>query len=151
MAELPDNLFKKAVYTTPDIKSCYRSGLKALGTHSSKISVDNTFSCNGSVNIDECVKAKYPVAQRWDYCFGYKNCAYFVEVHPAATSDVGKMLEKLQWLKNWLKTQAADLDAIKASIPYYWVHTGKYDITPTSRQSFQVAKAGIKPIAKLTL
>ncbi len=131
------------------IKNCYRAGLKALSNHSSKISVGNTLVCDFIVNIDECIKLKYPVANCWDYYFGYNDCAYFVEVHPAATSDVRKMLFKLQWLKNWLKAPA--LDAIKAVIPYHWLHTGKYDIAPTSKQAFQVAQAGIKPIAKLTL
>ena len=151
MAEGSNNKFKAAVDATPDIKNCYRPGLQALGAHGAKISLRNNSLCNGSVNIDECVKAKYPNANRWDYCLGYNNEAYFVEVHSANTSQVSTMLKKLQWLKHWLNNNAPELNKIKAKPPYYWVMSGKYDILPGSSKARQIASAGLKPIAKLVL
>ena len=151
MAKAIVNKFKAAVEATSDIKSCYQPGLRALGTYSNKVSLSNNSLCNGSVDIDECVKAKYPNANRWDYCIGYDNKAYFVEVHSANTSEVSTMLNKLQWLKDWLNSSAPELNKIKAKPPYYWVMSGKYAILPNSSQARQIAAAGIKPIAKLTL
>ncbi|HEY5328188.1 MAG TPA: hypothetical protein VIJ27_14390 [Mucilaginibacter sp.] len=146
-----NNKFIAAVDATPDIKNCYQSGLKAMGSYSTKISLSNTSSCNGSVDIDECVKSEYPNANRWDYCFGYNNKAYFVEVHSANTSEVSTMLNKLQWLKDWLNSSAPELNKIKANPPYYWVMSGKYDILPNSPQAKRIAQAGLKPISKLSL
>lgn len=143
--------FKAAVAETPDITNCYQPGLKALGTYSTKISPGNTTLCNGSVDVDSCTAALYPNANRWDYCIGYNNEAYFVEVHSANTSEVSTMLNKLQWLKDWLVNEAPELNKIKAKPPYYWVMSGKYAILPNSSQARQIAAAGIKPIAKLTL
>lgn len=151
MAKAASNKFKAAVEATPDIKNCYQPGLKAMGSYSTKISLSNSTLCNGSVDIDECVKAKYPNSNRWDYCFGYNSKAYFVEVHSANTSEVGTMLNKLQWLKDWLVNKAPELNKIKAKPPYYWVMSGKYAILPNSSQARQIAAAGLKPIAKITL
>lgn len=78
--------FEKAVSATPDIQNCCKSGLTALGNYSSKIQLGST--CEGSVAIDECVSEKYPQENRWDYVFGYRSEAIFVEVHSAYTSEV---------------------------------------------------------------
>jgi hypothetical protein len=143
--------FKAAVEATSDIKNCYQPGLKGLGSYRTKLSLGNSSLCDGSVDIDECVKGKYPNANRWDYCFGYNNEAYFVEVHSANTSEVSTMLNKLQWLKDWLNSSAPELNKIKARPPYYWIMSGKYAILPNSRQARQIATVGLKPISKLSL
>jgi hypothetical protein len=143
--------FKAAVAKTPDITNCYQSGLKALGANSTKISPDNPSLCNGSVDIDSCTSALYPNANRWDYCLCYNNKVYFVEVHPASTSDVATMINKLEWLKNWLNTKAPELNQIKAETPYYWIMTGKHDILPLSSQAKRMAQAGLKPVSRLSL
>jgi hypothetical protein len=151
MADTTGGNFKAAVEATPHIENCYKAGLKALGSHSNKISLAKTSLCNGSVDIDKCLSAILPNDHRWDYCFGYNNEAYFVEIHPAATSDVGIMMAKLQWLKDWLNNHATELNKIKAAKSYYWIMTGKYDISPNSRQAKQIASVGLKPRANLIL
>lgn len=101
--QLPtSNPFKEAVEATPEIKNCYQPGLQALGSYSTKIELLNNRECNGSVEIDECVRPNYPTANRWDYVVSYKSAAYFIEVHSAETSEVSVVLTKLQWLKDWL-------------------------------------------------
>jgi len=99
MVENNDGVFKRAVLNTSDIANCYQPGLQALRAYNTKILIKNKSLCAGSVDIDECVKSKYPNSNRWDYCVGYGNQVYFIEVHSANTSEVGTMLAKLQWLK----------------------------------------------------
>jgi len=151
MAKQIANNFKTAVEATPEIKDCYQIGLRAFGSYSAKVTLSNSSLATGSVDIDECVKSKYPQLNRWDYCFGYNNKAYFVEVHSANTSEVSTMLLKLQWLKDWLISSAPALNAIKADQPYYWVMSGRYDILPNSPQARRIAQKGLKPIARLAL
>src|SRR5690606_306924 len=142
--------FKETVKRTPDIKHCFQQELKGLGDNSGKIILSDKKKCGGSVNIDECVTKKYPQSNRWDYCFCYKEVVYFVEVHPANTHEVSVVLKKLQWLKDWLNTQAPELNKIKSKkAPYYWIQSGKFNIPKTSRQYRVVSQVGIKPITKL--
>ena len=144
------NKFQVAVEATPDIKNNYQSGLKALGGNSIKVKLAGG-SCEGSVDIDSSVSAKYPQENRWDYCFSYKEQVYFVEVHPASTSDVEIVIKKLDWLKNWLKTEAPKLNNLKAPESYFWLMTKGYSIIPGSRQARKVAGSGIKLLSKLVL
>ena len=151
MAKRNNNTFKKAVEATPDIENCYQPGLKSLGVHSSKITLDNTSLSEGSVDIDTCVTSKYPNDSRWDYCLSYKGKTYFVEVHTANTREVGAVLKKLQWLKDWLISNAPELIKLKAKQPFYWIQSGNYSILPNSKQERRMAQVGLKPIPKLHL
>lgn len=145
------NLFKDAVDATPEVKNCYKPGLQALGVHRAKIVLHDNRKCNGSVEIDECVRAFYPNSNRWDYVFAYKSSAYFVEVHSAETNEVSVVLAKLQWLKDWLNEKAPEIGKLKAKQPYYWIQSSRFSIPKTSRQYRLVANNGIKPIPKLIL
>ncbi len=150
--QLPtSNPFKEAVEATPEIKNCYQPGLQALGSYSTKIELLNNRECNGSVEIDECVRPNYPTANRWDYVVSYKSAAYFIEVHSAETSEVSVVLTKLQWLKDWLNEQAPELAKLKAKQPYYWIQSGKFSIPKTTPQYRRAVQSGILPISKLIL
>lgn len=96
--------------------------------------MDDTRKLEGSVDIDKCTRDIYPDKSRWDYALGYDEKAYFIEVHPASTSDVATMIAKSKWLKEWLKEKAKDLEVLKANDNYYWLATGKIKILPKSRQ-----------------
>lgn len=92
------NAFAAAIAKTDDVKGCYQPGLKAIeGKYRSKVNVSG--SADGSVDIDTCTKTQYPSDSRWDYVIGYNGKAYFIEVYSAETSEVSKVLQKLQWLK----------------------------------------------------
>ncbi|QEM05694.1 hypothetical protein DIU31_020050 [Mucilaginibacter rubeus] len=151
MAKIAVKTYKEAVEATPDVKNCFQAGLSGLGTNSTKVNAVNTRLFNGSVNIDLCTATKYANENRWDYSFGYNDKAYFIEVHPANTSEVDVVIKKLQWLKNWLSSQAPELNKIKAQTPYYWIQSGKGAILPGSNQARKVAQAGIKPMPSLRL
>jgi len=144
--------FKQAVEDTPEIKNCYQNGLKALGKYSNKIELSDTTKCEGSVEIDECVRPIYLQENRWDYAFSYKGEVYFVEVHSADTSEVKVVLKKLQWLKNWLNSKSPELEKLKAkSKAFTWIQSKGNHILPKSSQSRELAQKGLVPISKLKL
>lgn len=134
------NLFKEAIETIPEVKSGFRNGLQALGANAQVVEASDTRKLNGSVDIDTCTKALYPSASRWDYAIGYEAKAYFLEVHPANTSNVDEMLKKVEWLTNWLKEKAPALKRIAASNSFYWVPSGRCKILAHSSQKRKLAQ-----------
>lgn len=145
--------FQKAVEGTPDISTAYRSGLQALKrSDRSAFDLADTRLLDGSVDIDTAVQEKYPNENRWDYAIGYSGKVCYVEVHPAYTSEVSVVENKLRWLKIWLKENAPLLDAIpKATPAFVWAQTGKGAILPRSSQARKLATMGIAvtPVCKL--
>jgi hypothetical protein len=117
------------------------------------ISVNDTRACEGSLNIDECTAKVRPGENRWDYCFAYKNEVFFVEVHPAETSDVETVINKLNWLKEWLTSSAPAISALTATtmFPFHWLHTGSTHIIPGSKQYRKATQHNILPKARLEL
>lgn len=63
-----------------------------------------------NLDIDAATKIKHPHDYRWDFAIGYAGKIYYVEIHPAYTAEVQRMIEKLKWLKHWLKEEAHQLD-----------------------------------------
>ena len=131
--------FEEAIKATNDIASGFRVGLQALGANSSVIKAKNNRNINGSVDIDATTNSLYPQASRWDYTVGYEEYAYFVEVHPANTSNINEMIHKKEWLEYWLNIHAPELEKIKAKAPYYWVPSGRVAILKTSPQFRKIA------------
>lgn len=145
--------FKEAVEATPDIVTGYRIGLKALGVHSNIIVVSNTRHLQGSVDIDTCTSTNYPQASRWDYAIAYHNEVFFIEIHPAISSEVKTVLSKLQWLKAWLRDHAPELNALKAKSrnPFVWIQTKDFKILKNTPQYRAAVAAGLLPINRLEL
>lgn len=115
--------FADAVQSTPEIAQCFKKGLQALGGDSSKIKVRSTRDLKGSVDIDTCLTSRYPNAPRWDSVFGYKNRVYYVEVHQGRTSEVGRIIRKFNWLKQWRVRSATSLEDMKDQSSHHWVST----------------------------
>jgi hypothetical protein len=131
--------FRDDVVATSDIDGCYQGGLSGIkSSEKSYFSFSDSRKICGSVDIDSCVKSKYPHDNRWDYVIGYDGKAYFVEIHPASTSEVGTMILKLNWLKRWLRSQSSPL---KGS--FHWVASGKVAIAKGSPQARKLASSGI--------
>lgn len=147
------NTFKTAVEATPDVKTCYKIGLTALKANSSKVKLANQSACDGSVDIDSCLSALIPQSNRWDYCVAYNKEVFFIEVHSARSSEVNTVINKLNWLKNWLRLNAPEINKLQAKsrTPFYWVQSSNYDILPNSPQYRRVIQAGIRPISVLEL
>lgn len=145
-------VFKKAVKSIPQIANCYCDGKSALGANSNKVREADARKLQGSVDLDKCVLDAYPNDNRWDYVLGYHGHAYFVEVHPASTSDVETMINKFNWLKNWLRSQGTPLNAMKSADPFHWVFTNRNTIAKNSTYERRLIKAGLgKPKRELVL
>ncbi len=152
--KLMQSLLSNAVDKTSELRGSFCSGLGAVeGTHKSKIYVGDSRLINGSLNIDKAVEALYPTENRWDYAIEYRNEVYFVEFHPAQTSEVSVVLDKLIWLKQWLSRKAPEIDRIKvkSGSPYYWVFTKDCHILPSSSYWKRLAQKGITPQKCLNL
>lgn len=141
-ASVPTNRFAQAVHNTPSLgQDAYHPGLRALGSNSSKVRLGKCDAL-GSIYLEESI-----LSARWDYGIGIKKDkkieAVWVEVHPAYTSEVDRVIEKLRWLKDWLRQQAPDLWALTPSNAYYWVATNGVHITRDSPQARSLAQAGL--------
>ncbi len=148
---MADNAFKEAVENTPDIKDHYCPGLQAVkGSERKMISPEDTKKLSGSVDIDKAMVKSYPDSNRWDYTIGYEGKAYFVEVHPADTSEVDTVIKKVEWLKDWLNKKASKLKSIRQT-PYYWIPSGRYSISKGSPQEKKLSQNGIRIQSKLKL
>lgn len=141
MAKSDSTTFKSIVQAIPAIAGAYREGLQALESKDAgKVKPQNPRKLSGSVYLDKCLKTTNPHDARWDYVIGYREKAYFVEVHPANTSNVDEVVKKKKWLEVWLKTNALDLKAMMARTGYYWIASGKVAILPNSPQARKIAK-----------
>jgi hypothetical protein len=144
--------FQQAIEQTPDVAVGFKFGLEALGNHRTKILLTNEQFLNGSIDIDTCTKKKYPDANRWDYALSYNELVYFVEIHPAKTSEVSIVLKKQKWLKDWLNNNAPLINQLKKAQPaYYWISTKNIKILKTSPQYRQLTLANLQPKNQLAL
>lgn len=139
------NKFEQTVSVVSDIAGGYRRGLGALsGAYSKYVGAADNRMIDGSVDIDNCTKNKYPSANRWDYVISYSGKAYYLEVHPATEGTVKEMEAKLKWLKDWLKSKAIALDEYPSGKPRFtWVHSGKCGLSKTSSEFKKAAMLGL--------
>ena len=145
--------FQIAIEKTEDVKGGFCKGKQAIkNVDRGRIELAVESMLDGSLDIDGQVKTLYPNDPRWDYALSYNDTVYFVEVHPAETSEVDKVISKVRWLKNWLRTRAIQIDGLpKAERPYTWLQSGRFAILPTSRAKMKLSAAGITVVNKLRL
>lgn len=138
----PVNPFQSAVEATIGAPPQFYSGLGALGKYSTKI-LEQNCRILGSVRLDGII----PDA-RWDYGIGLQSAdsafAIWVEVHHASTGEVGTVIQKLQWLKQWLSQNAPQLKSLTPPDGFYWLSTNGVNITRNSPQARRLAEAGLK-------
>lgn len=148
--KLNTSAFYVAVKATKSVSACYKNGLQAFERdHARKVICDQK-KVEGSLFIDHCL-AKVDQGNRWDYAFGYDGMIYFVEVHPASSSAVKSVIKKREWLKNWLATQATELDKLKATDCFHWLQSGKFDMLKQSPQYKYAEQNGLIPKPSLKL
>ncbi len=153
-ASQQDNRFRQAVVNTPSLgEDAYQPGLQALSSHSQRIRRrSNLINLLGSVDLDVALQNQYPNDPRWDYGIGVQKGnetrAIWIEVHPAHTTNVDEVLRKLGWLKQWLKTEAPDLNALTpVHNAFHWIATSGVQIafpTGDSRIAKRLAQAGLR-------
>lgn len=145
--------FQEAIENTEEVKNGFCVGKQAIKSiDRGKVVETNNKKVQGSLDIDSQVKTLYPKEPRWDYALSYDDKIYFFEVHPAETSEVDRVINKVKWLKCWLKTRAPKLDKLpKAEHPYTWVQSGRYAILPTARAKMKLSAAGLTIAKELLL
>jgi hypothetical protein len=141
--------FKKAVEEPPSVADAWCSGLGALRRgDKGHIEAEDTRRLRGSVDVDTALKPSCPDEPRWDYAIGHKpsnpdtETVYWVEIHPASSGEVKAVLEKLAWLKAWLRKAAPKLNALHRE--FIWVSSGKTSFTLSSPQLKQFAQHGLQ-------
>lgn len=145
--------FQLAVECTEEVKNGYCVGKKAIkNIDRNKVNADDNRKLQGSIDIDSQVKALYPQSPRWDYALSYDDKIYYFEIHPAETSEIDKVVNKVKWLKEWLKTKAPIINKLqKAEYPYIWVQSGRFAILPTAKEKMKLSAAGIMTTNMLNL
>ncbi len=142
-----ENDFKTAVVQTSEIANAYKSGIQAIkGNERAKFSFSDNRKIKGSVDIDSALKSKYPEQNRWDYAIGYGDVVVYAEVHPCATSEVSIVINKRDWLIQWLKGKPID----KLGKSLYWVATQGVAIKDAKKKK-ELSMKGIKVCSKLEL
>ncbi|MDE5882373.1 MAG: hypothetical protein K2H60_11645 [Muribaculaceae bacterium] len=145
--------FQEAVEKTAEVRNGFCVGKQAIkNSDRGKIEAADDRKLQGSLDIDSQVKMLYPHDPRWDYALSYDNMMYYVEIHPAETSEVDKVVSKVRWLKNWLRAKAPEIDKLpKAAYPYIWVQSGRYAILPNSKEMRKLSVAGLITTKTLNL
>lgn len=75
----------------------------------------------------------------------------FIEVHPAETSEVPNVLNKLCWLHGFIKREIPELYGTRFENKYSWVGTGGVHIIRTSREFRLVAQNGLHIAAHIEI
>ena len=140
--------FRMAVEETPDVANGYCPGLQALeNVDKGAVKLKYKRKVDGSLNIDKETKLLYPNDPRWDYAVGYDGKVFFVEVHPANTSNIAEMAKKKEWLKKWLISKAPLLNALPSGHPrFLWVATESgVHISNQASYKRKLAQLGFNP------
>jgi hypothetical protein len=107
------------------IANVLRPGLQALGANSKRVVIAAPNTALWSVDLDGARRIRYPNDPRWDYGVewrrGQAQGIAWVEVHPATSSEVTTVLNKLKWLKARLNDHAVACSGLPAT--YHWVAT----------------------------
>jgi len=124
---------------------CIKNGLQAIGKPD-KVSLQNTRTEAKSVDIDKCLKEDYPNKNRWDYAVfieiddNLKTA--FIEIHPANESEVGEVIKKAKWMKQWISDN--HLLIITENRKFFWVSSGKVKVSKNSQKIRLLRKQGIE-------
>jgi hypothetical protein len=135
--------FKQAVENTRGLEQAYRRGLQAIQSRDTgRIPCHESRMVTGSVNLDDALAAVLPNDPRWDYGVGVtaqttSETIVWIEIHPASSHHVDEVLHKLDWLKDWLRTRAPQLDVMPRE--FVWVASGQVALQANSPQRRKLA------------
>lgn len=133
------------------LNRCVRSGLQAIkNSDKSKFVAKDTRKLQLSIDIDSCFSEAQPNAHRWDYLVITTGdiVGHFVEVHPAGTGEVSKVIAKKQWLtREVIGTTFRRVASIRYRISWVATNAGVH-ILPTSREYKLLAKENLLPLKR---
>ena len=145
----------KACKAIESLRPFCKQGLGAIkGEDRRLISVPNNLRLCCTVNLDEAMKVLLPSENRWDYALEYDNYTFFIEVHPASTSEINCVIKKVTALKSWLKVNAPEVLNLpkkeRGARMFYWVSSGRTDlrILPNSNYARKLALHHIHSVGR---
>lgn len=132
----------------------FKDGVKAIkNEHRNKIKVPDTALIRGSIDFDRALEKDYSQDNRWDYGFEYDGNFIFIEFHPAQTSEIECIINKVDFISNWLQKNSPNILKLpkfeKGKRQYYWVSTGRNGILPSSRGAKRLAMKNIRPVGSV--
>lgn len=143
--------FKTAVESTPNLTAAWQAGLQALRAEDRlHVTAEDTRMIRGSVDVDGALVKLQPNENRWDFAIGYQHSdrteevVYWAEMHTASDSQIGKVIAKAQWLRDWLRGDGKLLAAFERDI--VWVSSGPTTFTGHSPRAKQMAAAGLRHV-----
>lgn len=143
--------FKDAVDKTPGLQQFYKSGLQALRSRDrSRVTVEDSRSLRGSVDIDTALLHIDPNGHRWDFAIAYKHLdrakevIYWAEFHTASDSQVNIVIRKALWLLNWLREGGKLLAQFESDV--VWVSSGATTFTLSAPQKKRMAQTGLRHV-----
>lgn len=152
-AKLAKCAFQVAIENTEEVKNGFCVGKHAIKSiDRSKVVAAKKINCKVALIL--IVKLKHYILMNLVGTMLYRMMTRFIffEVHPAETSKVNKVVNKVKWLKCWLKTHAPEINKLpKAEHPYTWVQSGRYAILPTAREKMKLSISGITTANILSL
>jgi hypothetical protein len=141
--------FRQAVNETPDLSGAWQAGLQALKEiDRNRVNAVESRRLKGSVDVESRLQALHPGERQWDYAVGFDPAGfqgeviYWIEVHPANDGEINVMLEKLQFLRRWLREHGQSLDSLPRA--FIWVSSGKTSFTLTAPQQKRFALLGLQ-------
>lgn len=140
--------FANAANEIAELVNHFHPGLQALQRRERSY-VSTEPGCDrkltGSIDLDSALRTLEPSASRWDYGVGIKAGAedeiLWIEIHPASTSEISVVLQKLEWLQSWLRQKGKPLNAFTRR--FIWISSGKTKLSPTAAQKKRMAQKGL--------
>ncbi len=148
--------FRKAVEEA-GIGAWYEVGLGALLKRDrDRIRCSDSRKLSGSVSLEDALREVLKGRRLWDYAIGVRidqkdDAAVFVEIHPAASTNVSEVLGKLTTLREWLAREGQALASLR-SVQFIWVASGRVAIPRGSPHARRLAAAGLdypRPVHQL--
>lgn len=139
--------FKGDVVKIRSLNGRFYPGLRALRKNAEYIVLKDECSHRlmGSIDLDTAYEDSDPDGARWDYGVGIQSgtsdAIDWIEIHPASTSEIDKVLKKLAWLKNWFNEDGKSLK--RYTRHYIWISSGKTRLLPTAQKKKSMAQQGL--------
>jgi hypothetical protein len=142
--------FADDVEATPHLAGRLETGLGALRAQDrQRVTVRQTRSLRGSVDVDEALRPVEPEAARWDFVIAQatgqtgerSETLHWVEFHSASGGGVvAEMEAKLRWLFGWMKE--TPLSGYSRDI--VWVASGEVAFTSRDPRLKRLAMRGLR-------
>jgi len=132
-----------ALKRTSKLRAQMQRGLGALNdADRRRIDKDAKSEFSESLDLDEAMRPRYPLENRWDYLLGHEpsNRVVALEPHSATSGEVAVIIAKKERAKVHLRTE---LEPDAHVSQWFWVASGRVDFAPFEKAKLRLDQAGI--------